>query len=83
MLLKKNCSAENSVSRFCMLYLLAMFNQLSGINAILYYAPRIFEMAGFSQTGFFSATGLYWLVPICFSHFLVCRLLIKWEEKHY
>jgi sugar porter (SP) family MFS transporter len=26
--------------------LLAMFNQLSGINAILYYAPRIFEMAG-------------------------------------
>ena len=29
--------------------LLAMFNQLSGINAILYYAPRIFEMAGFSQ----------------------------------
>jgi sugar porter (SP) family MFS transporter len=28
---------------------LAMFNQLSGINAILYYAPRIFEMAGFSK----------------------------------
>ena len=26
-----------------------MFNQLSGINAILYYAPRIFEMAGFSH----------------------------------
>lgn len=25
-----------------------MFNQLAGINAILYYAPRIFEMAGFS-----------------------------------
>lgn len=28
---------------------LAMFNQLSGINAILYYAPRIFEMAGFGK----------------------------------
>ncbi len=28
---------------------LAMFNQLSGINAILYYAPRIFSMAGFSE----------------------------------
>lgn len=33
--------------------LLAMFNQLSGINAILYYAPRIFEMAGFNQADSF------------------------------
>jgi sugar porter (SP) family MFS transporter len=30
--------------------ILAMFNQLSGINAILYYAPRIFEMAGFGHS---------------------------------
>lgn len=29
--------------------LLAMFNQLSGINAIMYYAPRIFEMTGLSK----------------------------------
>ncbi len=33
--------------------LLAMFNQLSGINAIIYYAPRIFEMAGFDQSNSF------------------------------
>jgi sugar porter (SP) family MFS transporter len=26
--------------------LIAMFNQLSGINAILYYAPQVFKMAG-------------------------------------
>jgi sugar porter (SP) family MFS transporter len=29
--------------------LLAMFNQLSGINAIMYYAPRIFEMTGLAR----------------------------------
>lgn len=29
--------------------LIAIFNQLSGINAIMYYAPRIFEMTGFGK----------------------------------
>ncbi|MGB3065552.1 sugar porter family MFS transporter [Sphingobacterium thalpophilum] len=33
--------------------LLAMFNQLSGINAILYYAPRVFAMAGFDKADAF------------------------------
>ena len=27
-------------------FLIAFFNQLSGINAVLYFAPRIFELAG-------------------------------------
>ena len=31
-------------------FLVAMFNQFSGINAILYYAPRIFELTGLSST---------------------------------
>lgn len=30
-------------------FLVAMFNQFSGINAILYYAPRIFEQSGLSS----------------------------------
>lgn len=30
-------------------FLIAMFNQLSGINAVLYFAPRIFEMAGLGE----------------------------------
>jgi len=29
--------------------IIAAFNQLSGINAVLYYAPRIFKMAGFAE----------------------------------
>jgi sugar porter (SP) family MFS transporter len=30
-------------------FLIAFFNQLSGINAILYFAPRIFELTGLGQ----------------------------------
>lgn len=29
--------------------MIALFNQLSGINAIIYFAPRVFEMAGIDQ----------------------------------
>lgn len=31
-------------------FLIAFFNQFSGINAFLYYAPRIFELAGLEQS---------------------------------
>lgn len=30
-------------------FLIAFFNQLSGINAVLYFAPRIFEMTGLGK----------------------------------
>lgn len=30
-------------------FAIAMFNQLSGINAVLYYAPRIFSLAGVGE----------------------------------
>jgi len=32
-------------------FLIALFNQLSGINAIIYFAPRLFEMAGIELSG--------------------------------
>lgn len=34
-------------------FLVAMFNQFSGINAILYFAPRIFELSGLSSADSF------------------------------
>lgn len=51
-------SAEQKISLFSRMYykpiaiviLVAMFNQFSGINAILYYAPRIFELSGLSNS---------------------------------
>ncbi len=52
--LSKNSAKDNVFNRkynkpVFFAILLAMFNQLSGINAILYYAPRIFQMAGFDK----------------------------------
>ena len=31
-------------------FAIAIFNQLSGVNAVLYYAPHIFKMAGFGKS---------------------------------
>lgn len=40
-------------------FLIAFFNQLSGINAIIYYAPRVFEMAGLGRnSAFLSSAGI-------------------------
>ena len=39
--------------------LFAIFNQVSGINAIIYYAPRVFEMAGLgAQSSLLSTVGI-------------------------
>jgi sugar porter (SP) family MFS transporter len=40
-------------------FLVAFFNQLSGINAVLYFAPRIFEMTGLeSQAALLQSVGI-------------------------
>ena len=40
-------------------FLLAFFNQLSGINFVIYYAPRIFESAGLeASTSLLSSVGI-------------------------
>jgi sugar porter (SP) family MFS transporter len=40
-------------------FAIAFFNQMAGINAIMYYAPRIFEMSGFGTgTALFSSVSV-------------------------
>ncbi len=57
--------------------LLAMFNQLSGINAIIYYAPRIFEMAGFNKADSFQQS-----VYIGLANFLFTLLAMSVIDKY-
>lgn len=64
---RKNRKAPDSVRLFSSHYalpvtlavLFAVFNQVSGINAIIYYAPRIFEMTGLgTDSALLSTAGL-------------------------
>ncbi len=48
-------------------FLIAFFNQLSGINAIIYYAPRVFEMSGLASKAAFLATAGVGLVNLIFT----------------
>lgn len=44
---------------FALAFFIAFFNQFSGINAFLYYAPRIFEAGGLGQsTALLSSVGI-------------------------
>ncbi len=43
---KENLFSGKYKTQVVLVMLFAFFNQVSGINAIIYYAPRIFEMAG-------------------------------------
>jgi MFS transporter, SP family, arabinose:H+ symporter len=57
---KKESLFSGKFSKPLMLaFLLALFNQLSGINAIIYFAPRVFEMAGLGKNAaFLSSAGI-------------------------
>ncbi len=55
---------------------LAMFNQLAGINAIMYYAPRIFEMTGLSKD-----TALLQSVSIGLTNMIFTLLAISVIDK--
>lgn len=57
--------------------MIAFFNQVSGINAIIYFAPRIFEMAGISTENALISTigiGLINLFATFFGLYLIDKL---------
>lgn len=60
-----------------MALLIAFFNQMSGINAIIYFAPRVFEMAGIGQDAAFlqsAGVGLVNLIFTMLGLYLIDRL---------
>jgi sugar porter (SP) family MFS transporter len=56
--------------------LFAFFNQVSGINAIIYYAPRIFEMAGLGAHSSLLST-----VGIGLTNFVFTLIAINFIDK--
>lgn len=48
---KTNLFAKAFFFPLLLAFLMAAFNQLSGINAIIYFAPKVFEMAGAARSG--------------------------------
>lgn len=54
----------------------AIFNQVSGINAIIYYAPRIFEMTGLGRSSSLLST-----VGIGVVNFLFTLIAINYIDK--
>lgn len=48
-------------------FLIAFFNQMAGINAIIYYAPRIFEMTGLASGSALISTAGIGLINLIFT----------------
>lgn len=59
---------------------LAVFSQFSGINSIIYYAPRVFGAAGMQTTSAFGSTALVGMVNLLFT-FVAVAYVDKWGRK--
>lgn len=72
---KRDSSSQSKESLFkpeyrfpvVLAFLLAAFNQLSGINFIIYYAPRVFDMAGLDGSVALLSTAGVGLVNLIFT----------------
>ena len=60
--------------------LIAFFNQVSGINAIIYYAPRIFEMTGLGESSALLSTAGMGIVNFIFT-LLAMRFIDKFGRR--
>lgn len=60
--------------------MIAFFNQLSGINAVIYFAPRVFELAGIDKQGAFLQSVGVGLVNLVFT-MLGLYLIDRWGRK--
>jgi len=60
--------------------LIAFFNQVSGINAIIYYAPRIFEMTGLGESSALLSTAGIGIVNFTFT-LLAMRFIDKFGRR--
>jgi len=63
-----------------LVFLMATFNQFSGINAIMYYAPRIFEMSGIAEDSAFLQAASVGFVNMVFT-ILAMTLIDKIGRK--
>lgn len=75
-IIKSSVSSDPEASKFfsgrfkfpiMLAFLIAFFNQLSGINFVLYYAPRIFEQAGVAATEVLGASVPIGIVNLIFT----------------
>ncbi len=76
--LSKKENLFSSVYKFPVMcaVLLAIFNQMSGINALMYYAPRIFQMTGASTN-----SALLQSVSIGFTNLILTYIAIRIMDK--
>ncbi|MDJ1505603.1 sugar porter family MFS transporter [Xanthocytophaga agilis] len=58
---------------------LALFSQITGINAIIYFAPEIFKRIGFSADSAFMQTFLIGIINTIFT--IVALWLVDWQGR--